>query len=136
MIRAGGAPVPVIQAMDQTLVLQPLAHQLGTVAELDFGDGQVAALQRLFGHPSSFTVNLGTGRGYSVLEVVSAYSQACGRELPIEFAPRRAGDIAACWADPTLAHRLLGWRARHDLARMCADSWRWQSLNPNGFESA
>ena len=100
----------------------------------DLADGHVAALRRLLDHPGSFTVNLGTGRGNSVLEVVNAYAQASGREVPVQFAPRRAGDIAACYADPTLAQQLLGWTARHDLARMCADSWRWQSLNPQGFE--
>jgi UDP-glucose 4-epimerase len=69
-----------------------------------------------------------------VLEVVRAYAAASGREVPVEFAPRRSGDIAACWADPMLAQTMLGWRARHDLARMCVDSWRWQTLNPNGFD--
>jgi len=102
----------------------------------DLAAGHVAALRRLFGHAGSFTVNLGTGRGCSVLEVVAAYAAASGREVPYRVAPRRAGDVAACWADPTLAHSLLGWRARHDLSRMCADSWRWQSMNPNGFATA
>ena len=100
----------------------------------DLAEGHVAALRRLFDHPGSFTVNLGTGRGCSVLEVVHAFAAASGREVPVQFAPRRAGDVAACWADPSLARELLGWQARHDLARMCADSWRWQSLNPQGFD--
>ena len=73
-----------------------------------------------------FTINLGTGRGYSVLEVVRAFERASGRDVPVEIAPRRAGDVAECYADPTLAHRLLGWKAEHDLARMCEDAWRWQ----------
>ena len=102
----------------------------------DLAEGHVCALRRLFDQPGSITVNLGTGRGYSVLEVVRAYAAASARELPLQFAPRRAGDVAACWADPALARRLLGWQARCDLARMCEDSWRWQSLNPNGFEDA
>ncbi len=101
---------------------------------VDLAEGHVAALQRLFAAPGSFTVNLGTGRGYSVLELVAAYAAASGREIPYQVVGRRAGDIAACWADPTLARTLLGWSARHDLARMCADSWRWQALNPKGFE--
>jgi UDP-glucose 4-epimerase len=101
----------------------------------DLAAGHVAALRRLFDHPGSFTVNLGTGRGYSVLEVVAAYARASGRPVPYEIKPRRAGDIAACYADPTTAQALLGWRAQHDLARMCADSWRWQSGNPRGFEA-
>ncbi len=81
------------------------------------------------------TVNLGTGRGYSVLEVAAAYERASGRPVPHEIVARRPGDIASCYADPTLAQQLLGWRARHDLDRMCEDSWRWQSANPNGFDA-
>ncbi len=81
------------------------------------------------------TVNLGTGRGYSVLEVVEAYRRASGKSIPYEIVARRPGDIASCYADPALAQRLLGWQARHDLDRMCADSWRWQSMNPLGFAS-
>jgi UDP-glucose 4-epimerase len=101
----------------------------------DLAEGHVAALRRLFEAPGSFTVNLGTGRGASVLDVVRAYEAASGRPVPYAIAPRRPGDVAACWADPAQAERLLGWRARHDLARMCTDSWRWQSMNPNGFET-
>jgi UDP-glucose 4-epimerase len=101
----------------------------------DLAEGHVAALRRLFSHEGSFTVNLGTGRGCSVLEVVAAYAAASGREIPFDVVPRRPGDVAACWADPTLADVLLGWRAQHDLARMCADSWRWQSMNPKGYEA-
>jgi len=101
----------------------------------DLAEGHVAALRRLFSHAGSFTVNLGTGRGCSVLEVVAAYAAASGREIPYDVVPRRPGDVAACWADPTQAQELLGWRARHDLARMCTDSWRWQSANPEGYEA-
>jgi UDP-glucose 4-epimerase len=101
----------------------------------DLADGHVAAVRRLLDHAGSFTVNLGTGRGYSVLEVVAAYAAASGREVPYDVQPRRPGDVAACYADPALAQALLGWSARHDLARMCADSWRWQSTNPKGFEA-
>jgi UDP-glucose 4-epimerase len=100
---------------------------------VDLAEGHVAALRRLLDHPGSLTVNLGTGRGYSVLEVVAAYAQASGRPVPYRVAARRPGDVAACYADPALARQLLGWQARHDLARMCADSWRWQSQYPNGF---
>jgi UDP-glucose 4-epimerase len=99
----------------------------------DLADGHVAALRYLFDADRSLTVNLGTGRGYSVLEVIRAYSQASGRDIGYRVAPRRPGDVAACFADPTLAAQLLGWRASLDLDRMCADSWRWQSMNPNGF---
>jgi UDP-glucose 4-epimerase len=100
----------------------------------DLAQGHVAALDRLLQGGPSLTVNLGTGRGYSVLDVVRAYAQASGREIPCVMAPRRPGDVAACYADPTLAAQLLGWRAVHGLERMCADSWRFQRMNPQGFE--
>jgi UDP-glucose 4-epimerase len=100
----------------------------------DLAEGHVAALRRLLAQPGSFTVNLGTGRGYSVLEVVAAFAAASGRAVPYELKPRRPGDVAACYADPALASELLGWQARLDLARMCEDSWRWQSMNPEGYE--
>ena len=100
---------------------------------VDLAAGHVAALRRLFDAPGSFTVNLGTGRGNSVLEVVAAYAKASGRAVPYQVMPRRPGDIASCYADPSLARQLLGWTAEHGLARMCEDSWRWQSMNPNGF---
>jgi UDP-glucose 4-epimerase len=99
----------------------------------DLAEGHAAALRRLFDAPGSFTVNLGTGRGHSVLEVVAAYARASGRPVPYEVVPRRPGDVAACYADPSRARALLGWTARHDLDRMCADSWRWQSKNPHGY---
>jgi UDP-glucose 4-epimerase len=101
----------------------------------DLAEGHVAALRRLFEHPGSLTVNLGTGRGYSVLDLVAAYAAASGRAVPYQVQPRRPGDVAACYADPSLARELLGWSAHRDLARMCEDSWRWQSTNPRGFES-
>jgi UDP-glucose 4-epimerase len=101
----------------------------------DLAEGHVAALRRLLEAPGSFTVNLGTGRGYSVLELVAAYARASGRPVPYEVVARRPGDVAACYADPAQAQRLLGWRSRFDLDRMCADSWRWQQLNPNGFNA-
>jgi len=102
----------------------------------DLAEGHVAALRRLFARGESLTVNLGTGRGHSVLEVVQAYARASGREIPYAVVPRRPGDVAACYADPARAERLLGWRARFDLARMCSDSWRWQHMNPQGFDGA
>jgi UDP-glucose 4-epimerase len=103
---------------------------------VDLAEGHAAALRRLFDAPGSFTANLGTGRGHSVLEVVAAYARASGRGVPYRIVARRPGDVAACWADPSRAEALLGWRARLDLDRMCADSWRWQAMNPNGFEAA
>jgi UDP-glucose 4-epimerase len=100
---------------------------------MDLAQGHVAALAHLFQGEGSFTVNLGTGCGYSVLDVIRAYEKASGRPVPYEIVARRAGDIAACYADPSLAALLLGWRAQRGLDDMCADSWRWQSMNPNGF---
>jgi UDP-glucose 4-epimerase len=100
----------------------------------DLAEGHVAALRRLLDHPGSLTVNLGTGQGYSVLDLVRAYEAASGRSVPYEIVARRPGDIAACWADPAMARELLGWQARLDLARMCEDSWRWQHSNPQGFD--
>ncbi len=101
---------------------------------LDLAEGHVAALNFLLRGNESIWVNLGTGRGYSVLELVDAFAKASGREIPYEIVARRPGDVAACYADPALARERLGWTARHDLRRMCEDSWRWQSSNPNGFE--
>lgn len=102
----------------------------------DLAEGHVAALRRLLAQPGSLTVNLGTGQGYSVLDLVRAYEAASGRSVPYEIVARRPGDVAACWADPALARETLGWQARLDLARMCEDSWRWQHLNPHGFNPA
>lgn len=102
---------------------------------VDLAEGHVAALRRLLDEAGSVVVNLGTGRGSSVLEVVRAYERASGRPIPVRFAPRRPGDVDACYADPALAQRLLGWQAARDLDAMCADSWRWQSNNPQGFDS-
>jgi UDP-glucose 4-epimerase len=100
---------------------------------MDLAEGHVAALRRLFDAPGSFTVNLGTGVGHSVLEVVRAYERASGRPVPYTLSPRRVGDVAACYADPRRAMEWLGWRAHRDLDAMCADSWHWQRLNPNGY---
>ena len=102
---------------------------------VDLAEGHVAAVQRLLDHVGSFTVNLGTGRGHSVLEVVAAFAAASGRAIPYEIRPRRPGDVASCWADPSRAQQLLGWHATRDLATMCTDAWRWQSNNPNGFDA-
>ena len=103
---------------------------------MDLAEGHVAALRRLLAEPGSFTVNLGTGLGHSVLEVVKAYELASGRPVPFDLVPRRPGDVAACYADPLRASELLGWRAQRGLEAMCADSWRWQQRNPNGFSAA
>jgi UDP-glucose 4-epimerase len=101
---------------------------------MDLAEGHVSALKYLADKGQSLTVNLGTGRGYSVLELARAYGEAADREVPVVFAPRRPGDVAACYADPALAERLMGWKASRGLKEMCVDSWRWQSTNPQGFE--
>mgnify|MGYP003417437157 FL=1 len=100
----------------------------------DLAEGHVAALRYLFDHQQSLTVNLGTGQGYSVLDLAQAYGRASGRDIPVEFAPRRAGDVAACYADPRRAFDTMGWKATRGLDEMCVDSWRWQSHNPHGFQ--
>jgi UDP-glucose 4-epimerase len=100
---------------------------------MDLAEGHVAALTRLMAEPGSFTVNLGTGHGHSVLEVVAAYERASSRRVPYAIVPRRPGDVAASYADPKQAERLLGWKATRSLSDMCADSWRWQQSHPNGF---
>ena len=92
----------------------------------DLAEGHVAALRYLREHPGLLTVNLGTGRPVSVLEMVRGFEQASGRPVPYQIGPRRPGDVAACWADPSLAERLLGWRTRRDVRAMCEDAWRWQ----------
>lgn len=101
---------------------------------VDLAQGHVKALARLAQAPGVITVNLGTGRGYSVLDIVHAFEKACGHPIPYEVVGRRAGDIAQCYADPAMAERELGWRAERGIEEMCADSWRWQSSNPNGYE--
>ena len=101
----------------------------------DLAEGHVDALRYLLGAQQSITANLGTGSGHSVLEVVRAFERASGASVPCQFVPRRAGDVDASYADPTLAHEVLGWRARRSLDTMCADAWRWQSMNPNGLRA-
>lgn len=99
----------------------------------DLARGHLAALDFLSKKSEMLTVNLGTGRPYSVLEVVKAFERASGRTIPYEFAERRVGDLAEYYADPSLAKSLLGWSAEYGLDRMCEDTWRWQSMNPNGY---
>lgn len=101
---------------------------------VDLAKGHVAALKKLETGAGVYTYNLGTGVGYSVLDVLHAFEKACGKTLPYEIVSRRPGDVAACYADPAKAASELGWRAEYGIERMCADAWRWQSQNPNGFE--
>ena len=101
---------------------------------VDLARGHVAALKKLSTNCGLFICNLGTGHGYSVLDVIKAYSKACGKELPYVIDPRRPGDIAECYADPTKAREELGWEAQYGIEEMCASSYKWQSMNPNGYK--
>lgn len=101
---------------------------------VDLAIGHLRALEVLKASRGVVTYNLGTGQGYSVLEVVSAFKEACGRQVPYQIVGRRSGDVAESFADPSKAHRELSWVAERGLGEMCADVWRWQSRNPNGYE--
>ena len=101
---------------------------------VDLARGHVAAIQKL-NEPGVHIYNLGTGKGYSVLDMVHAFEKACGKKLPYEIKPRRAGDVPACYATSAKAERELGWKAQYDLEDMCRDQWNWQKNNPNGYEN-
>ena len=100
---------------------------------VDLAVGHVKAIKKLEDKEGVSIYNLGTGKGYSVLDVVKAYEKACGKQIKYEIKPRRPGDIAQCYADPTKAEKELGWVAERGIEEMCADSWRWQSMNPDGY---
>ena len=100
---------------------------------VDLAQGHVNALDRLKEFSEVMTINLGTGKGYSVLEMVKAFEKASGKKVPYKIAPRRAGDIATCFADPSYAKEVLGWEAKRGIDEMCQDTWRWQSQNPDGY---
>ena len=102
---------------------------------VDLAVGHVAALKKLSTNCGLFICNLGTGNGYSVLDVLHAYEKACGKALPYVVDPRRPGDIAVCYADPKKAREELGWEAKLGIDEMCASSWKWQSMNPNGYHN-
>ncbi len=102
---------------------------------VDLADGHVKAVKNILeGNKGVQVFNLGTGKGYSVLDIVKAFSKAYGKELPYKIAPRRPGDLAVCYSDPTKAKEVLGWEAKRDIDDMCRDSWNWQSKNPNGYD--
>lgn len=102
---------------------------------VDLAKGHVKAIEKFADNEGVSVYNLGTGHGYSVLEVVKAFEKACGHEIAYEIKPRRAGDIAACYCDPAKAANELGWIAENGIDEMCADSWRWQTMNPDGYRS-
>jgi len=101
---------------------------------VDLAEGHLKALEKLNKNPGCVEYNLGTGNGYSVLEVVNAFKKASKKEIAYKIVDRRAGDVAECYADPKFAKEELGWEAKYGIEKMCEDSWRWQSQNPNGFE--
>ena len=102
---------------------------------VDLAKGHVCAIHKLMRNPGLVIYNLGTGHGYSVLDVIHAFEKACGKELPYVIDPRRAGDIAECYADPAKAEKELGWKAQYGIEEMCADTWNWQSKNPDGYNT-
>ena len=102
---------------------------------LDLARGHLQALEKLQDNPGAVAYNLGTGTGYSVLDVIAAFEKACGKAIPRQFAPRRPGDVASCYADPAVARRELGWSAELGIEEMTRDVWRWQQQNPNGYKS-
>ena len=102
---------------------------------VDLARGHVKAIKKLEDKEGVSVYNLGTGNGYSVLQVVAAFEKACGHKIPYQIKPRRAGDIATCYCDPSKAKRELLWEAEYGIEEMCADSWNWQSKNPNGYNS-
>ena len=102
---------------------------------MDLADGHVKAIDRIKDFTEVMTINLGTGKGYSVLDMVKAFEKASEKTVPYKIAPRRAGDIAKCFANPSYAKKILGWKAKKGIEEMCEDSWKWQSNNPNGYNS-
>lgn len=101
----------------------------------DLAEGHVKALNKIKDFTEVMTVNLGTGKGYSVLDMVKAFEKVSGKKVPYKIAPRRSGDIAKCFADPSYAKEVLGWEATRGIEEMCEDSWRWQSNNPDGYKA-
>lgn len=102
---------------------------------VDLAKGHVCAVKKLLEHPGLVIYNLGTGVGYSVLDIIHNFEKACGKKIPYVIAPRRPGDIATCYSDPSKAERELGWKAQYGIDRMCEDAWRWQMMNPNGYDA-
>lgn len=101
---------------------------------LDLASGHVKALEKLKENPGLVTYNLGTGKGYSVIDLVKAFSEASGKDIPYKITDRREGDVAICYADSSKAYKEFGWKAKYKIDEMCQDSWRWQKMNPNGYE--
>lgn len=102
---------------------------------VDLAKGHVCAVKKLLEHPGLVIYNLGTGVGYSVLDIIHNFEKACGKKIPYVIAPRRPGDIATCYSDPSKAWKELGWKAEYGIDKMCEDAWRWQTMNPNGYDT-
>ncbi|WP_214835599.1 UDP-glucose 4-epimerase GalE [Exiguobacterium sp. s36] len=102
---------------------------------VDLAEGHLKALDYVMDHTGAEAFNLGTGTGYSVLDLVNAFEAESGKDVPYKVTPRRPGDIAMCFADPSKSKRVLGWEAKHDIRAMCRDAWNWQSNNPNGYRA-
>jgi UDP-glucose 4-epimerase len=101
----------------------------------DLARGHLLALEFIQNNAVELTLNFGTGKPYSVLEVIAAFEKASGIKIPYEFRARRPGDLSQYYADPSKAYEILGWKAIHGIERMCEDAWRWQQKNPNGYEA-
>jgi UDP-glucose 4-epimerase len=101
---------------------------------MDLAQGHVKAIEKIQTFTKVMTINLGTGQGYSVLEMIKNFEKASGKSIPYAITPRRAGDIATCYADPSYAKEILDWEAVHGVYKMCEDSWKWQNNNPNGYK--
>uniref|UniRef100_A0AAR2JK94 UDP-glucose 4-epimerase n=1 Tax=Pygocentrus nattereri TaxID=42514 RepID=A0AAR2JK94_PYGNA len=128
---------PISFTVIKNLLFSPLSEGVRDyIHVVDLAKGHIAALRKLKDNDGCKVYNLGTGTGYSVLQMVQAMEKASGREIAYKIAPRRSGDIASCYADPRLAEKELGWKANFGLERMCEDLWRWQSQNPTGFSNS
>ncbi|MDO8330781.1 MAG: UDP-glucose 4-epimerase GalE [Fluviicoccus sp.] len=132
--RVAGGKLPQLQVFGSDYATPDGTGVRDYIHVIDLVRGHVKALEYLQGHPGLVTVNLGTGRGYSVLDMVHTFEQVAGRPVPYRCVARRPGDVASCYADPSLAQALLGWKAEYDAVAMCRDMWNWQQKNPEGFD--
>lgn len=131
--RVAGGKLPQLQVFGSDYATPDGTGVRDYIHVIDLVRGHVKALEYLQRHPGLVTVNLGTGRGYSVLDMVHTFEQVAGRPVPYRCVARRPGDVASCYADPSLAQALLGWKAEYDAVAMCRDMWKWQQKNPEGF---
>ena len=125
----------VLEGLEQWLEVERECGVRDYIHVVDLAIGHLKAIEKIEREPDLGLkiYNLGTGKGYSVLQIVKAFEKASGRKVPYRICARRPGDIAECWADPSLAAKELGWKAERGIEEMCADAWRWQSRNPYGY---